>query len=251
METYTIRAAAERCGVSYQSMRKRVDRGALEVIKQGGRRLISRSELERVGLWPDTPPERIDAEIDRLRAENAQLESQLIEYDEQVAAVRPETPSQVSEPMMAPEEPIEPAASEEPSESPAALEEPADTLAPADPLELAAVTPEPPKLADPPPPAVTPEAVATPAFPEPAEPFSPEPAEPVGTPSSGAADADPAPPIEKSSPSSAAEPSRTPELSRTGRFPAGGGGGRGRLQRLVVGAAVGAIAYGLLRRKRS
>lgn len=235
METYTFREAAERCGVSYQSLRKRVDRGTLEVIKQGGRRLISRSELERAGLWPDTPPERIDAEIERLRAENAQLESQLIEYDEQVTAVRPEAPSEVSEPMIAPEEPIEPAASEEPSERPAALEEQAEPPTPAEPLEPA-VTPEPA------------EAVATPAFPEPAEPASPEPTEPVGTPSLGAAGANP--PIEEGSPSSPPEPSRAPELSRTGRSAGGSDGGRGRRHRLVVGAAVGAIAYGLLRRKR-
>jgi len=36
VETFSIREAAERCGVSYQAMRKRVDRESVRVVKRDG-----------------------------------------------------------------------------------------------------------------------------------------------------------------------------------------------------------------------
>jgi len=52
METFTIREAAERCGLSYQAMRKKVDRGTIRVVKHDGVRRVPRAELERAQLWP-------------------------------------------------------------------------------------------------------------------------------------------------------------------------------------------------------
>jgi len=68
VETFTIREAAKRCGVTYQAMRKRVDRDTLQTVKREGVRRIPRSELERTGLWPGSTTS--DAE---LRAENERL----------------------------------------------------------------------------------------------------------------------------------------------------------------------------------
>ena len=87
METYTIKEAAERCGVSVQAMRKRVDRGQMQVIQREdhGVRRIPQSELERVGLWP------LKDELAQLRAEHARLQeevSQLRQLPQQVAAER-------------------------------------------------------------------------------------------------------------------------------------------------------------------
>ena len=71
-ETFTIREAAKRCGVTYQAMRKRVDRGALQTVKREGVRRIPRSELERAGLWPGSTTSDVE-----LRAENERLRQEL------------------------------------------------------------------------------------------------------------------------------------------------------------------------------
>lgn len=52
MEKLTIKEAAERCGISTDAIRKRVDRGTLESVKEGRVRLIPRAALEEAGLWP-------------------------------------------------------------------------------------------------------------------------------------------------------------------------------------------------------
>jgi len=78
METFTIREAAERCEVSYQAMRRRVDRGSLQAVHKDGVRRIPRAELERAGLWPGVrsgAPE----EVQRLQAENEDLRRELRE----------------------------------------------------------------------------------------------------------------------------------------------------------------------------
>jgi len=69
---FTIKQAAEVCGVEVRSLRGRVDRGSVAAVKVDGRRLVSRAELERVGLWPadrspapDAAPEDLDAEARR------------------------------------------------------------------------------------------------------------------------------------------------------------------------------------------
>lgn len=75
MEAFTIREAAERCRVSYEALRKKVDRGSLRVVKHDGVRRIPQSELERAGLWPgalssDAPDvAALREEAERLRRE--------------------------------------------------------------------------------------------------------------------------------------------------------------------------------------
>jgi hypothetical protein len=86
MERFTIRAAAERCGVSYDSLRKRVDRGSVQVVKEDGLRMIPREELERAGLWPEEGSDRVEAEIARLCSENEQLGTELRQRREALTA---------------------------------------------------------------------------------------------------------------------------------------------------------------------
>jgi hypothetical protein len=80
METFTIRDAAERCDVTYQSLRKRVDRGTVRTVKGAdGVRRVPRAELERAGLWPGSQLaaptgqelEQLRAELEATRAELA------------------------------------------------------------------------------------------------------------------------------------------------------------------------------------
>ncbi len=78
METFTIREAAERCEVSYQAMRRRVDRGSLQAVHKDGVRRIPRAELERAGLWPGAQA-GAPAEVQRLQAENEDLRRELRE----------------------------------------------------------------------------------------------------------------------------------------------------------------------------
>ena len=75
MKTFTIREAAEKCGISYQAMRKRADRDTVATVMAGGVRRIPQAELERVGLWPDsaTGDKALSEEIKELRS---QLQSQ-------------------------------------------------------------------------------------------------------------------------------------------------------------------------------
>lgn len=73
MQSYTVREAAEICGISYQAMRTRVDRGQLQVIKRDGTRRITEGELETAGLLGGSS----DPEIVRLRSENAELRQKL------------------------------------------------------------------------------------------------------------------------------------------------------------------------------
>jgi len=83
METFTIREAAERCDVSYQLMRKRVDRGTVSTVKRDGVRLIPRTELERTGLWPGSQPEQSDS------LELVSLRTQLAEAQRELSGLRP------------------------------------------------------------------------------------------------------------------------------------------------------------------
>jgi hypothetical protein len=87
METFTIREAAERCEVSYQLMRKRVDRGTVRVVKRDGVRRIPRSELERAGLWPGSQPPGSDSrELESLRSQLAEATRELTSLRPQLAA---------------------------------------------------------------------------------------------------------------------------------------------------------------------
>jgi hypothetical protein len=154
-ETFTIRGAAERCGVSYQAIRKRVDRGSIGVVKRRGVRLVPRSELERVGLWPSGAP-AAQRELERLREENRHLVAELAAL-EQPPAPGPFQPWRGD---------AEPFSGEQPSQLPAPPE-PLDAPTPLEP-------PAPPELFDAP----------TPAEPlGPPEPLdAPVPAEPLGPP---------------------------------------------------------------------
>lgn len=90
METFTIREAAERCGQTYQAIRKRVDRGTVQAVKHhDGVRRIPRSELERTGLWPGSTPQLPDnQELVALQARVAELEALVSTRDAQLAAER-------------------------------------------------------------------------------------------------------------------------------------------------------------------
>jgi excisionase family DNA binding protein len=74
-ELLTIREAAERCGISYESMRKRVDRGRVTIVRKHRTRLIPRTELERIELWPGSQRQLSDSlELENVRTElNAAL----------------------------------------------------------------------------------------------------------------------------------------------------------------------------------
>lgn len=79
METFSIREAAEYCSVSYQAMRKRVDRGSVQIVKHDGVRRIPRIELERTGLWPGAR-QGDSEEVAGLRQENERLRGELAQH---------------------------------------------------------------------------------------------------------------------------------------------------------------------------
>jgi hypothetical protein len=71
VETFTIREAAGACGLTYEALRARVDRGTIRAGKrrEDGARVIPKSELQRVGLLPGDAQTDLQAEVLRLRAE--------------------------------------------------------------------------------------------------------------------------------------------------------------------------------------
>lgn len=71
METLTIREAADACGMTYEAMRARVDRGTLRAGKrrEDGTRMIPKSELQQAGLLPGADVAQLHNEVDRLRRE--------------------------------------------------------------------------------------------------------------------------------------------------------------------------------------
>ncbi len=71
METLTIREAADACGMTYEAMRARVDRGTLRAGKrrEDGARMIPKSELQQAGLLPGADVAQLHNEVDRLRRE--------------------------------------------------------------------------------------------------------------------------------------------------------------------------------------
>jgi ribosomal protein L16 Arg81 hydroxylase len=73
VETYTIREAAELCGVTVVAMRKRVDRGGVRAVLSAGVRRIPHSELERAGLLAGARERELEATVQRLRAEIVDL----------------------------------------------------------------------------------------------------------------------------------------------------------------------------------
>ena len=71
MENFTIREATDACGMTYEAMRARVDRGTLRAGKrrEDGARTIPKSELQRTGLLPGADIAQLYGEVDRLRHE--------------------------------------------------------------------------------------------------------------------------------------------------------------------------------------
>ncbi len=71
MDIFTIREAAEACGLTYEALRARVDRGTIRAGKrrEDAARVIPKSELQRVGLLPGDEHADLHAEIARLREE--------------------------------------------------------------------------------------------------------------------------------------------------------------------------------------
>lgn len=67
----TIREAAERCEISYEALRRRVDRGTLRSVRspRDGRRRVLRTELQQAGLWPGSTPTQAAGQAVELRAE--------------------------------------------------------------------------------------------------------------------------------------------------------------------------------------
>lgn len=53
----TPKEAAERCGISERSIRGRIERGTLRVVKRGGRVHIATVDLLAAGLLPEDTPE--------------------------------------------------------------------------------------------------------------------------------------------------------------------------------------------------
>jgi hypothetical protein len=81
MQTYTLRQAAELCGVTLTAMRRRADRGTVRTLQQDGIRRVPHSELERAGLLPD-------AEVRALKAENGKLRKELTEFRQLVQSTQ-------------------------------------------------------------------------------------------------------------------------------------------------------------------
>ena len=71
VELYTIREAAQLCGMTYEALRARVDRGSLRAGKrrEDAARMIPRSELQRTGLLPGADVAELQSEVDRLQTE--------------------------------------------------------------------------------------------------------------------------------------------------------------------------------------
>jgi excisionase family DNA binding protein len=68
----TLREAAELCGVSLNTLRKRADRGQLRVVLSGGVRRVPRSELERAGLVPGADVRALRGDLERARRDLAE-----------------------------------------------------------------------------------------------------------------------------------------------------------------------------------
>jgi excisionase family DNA binding protein len=74
-ETLTVDEAAALCGVTRQTISRRIDRGTLQAVRRDGRRYIPRAELVRVGLLRPEGSE----EVEDLRRRLAQAEDELRE----------------------------------------------------------------------------------------------------------------------------------------------------------------------------
>ena len=86
METYTISEAAELTGLTDKSVRNRVDRGQLRVVKRDGLRRIPRSELKRAGLIRSEPEAPTGVEPASEQLGDPALVSQLLDRLERQAS---------------------------------------------------------------------------------------------------------------------------------------------------------------------
>lgn len=77
---YSLREAAEFCGVSLKMMRARADRGTMQTVMRNGERHVPHAELERVGLLPD-------AEVHELRRQLELMHNELATHRQLVESV--------------------------------------------------------------------------------------------------------------------------------------------------------------------
>lgn len=75
---YSLREAAEFCGVSLKMLRARADRGTLQTVMRDGERHVPHAELERVGLLPGAEVRELRHQVERLHDELA-VHRQLVE----------------------------------------------------------------------------------------------------------------------------------------------------------------------------
>lgn len=69
-DVYTLSQAAEYCGITLATLRKRSDRGSLQTTKrEDGVRLVTHDELERADLLAGTEVQRLRHEVEGLRQE--------------------------------------------------------------------------------------------------------------------------------------------------------------------------------------
>jgi hypothetical protein len=81
--THSLREAAELCGVSLTTMRRRADRGTIQTTLTEGERRVPLAELERAGLLPD-------AELKDLRRRVELLTDELTTYRQLVVSTERE-----------------------------------------------------------------------------------------------------------------------------------------------------------------
>ncbi len=82
MQTYTLREAAELCGMSVVAFRGRADRGSIRTVQRDGVRYVPHSELERAGLLPGAELRTLKVEVERLNKDLA-VHRQLVESTQQ------------------------------------------------------------------------------------------------------------------------------------------------------------------------
>lgn len=71
MQSYSLRDAADLCGVSLVAMRSRADRGTIQTVLHDGERRVPHAELERAGLLPDAELQQLRRRVEQLTGELA------------------------------------------------------------------------------------------------------------------------------------------------------------------------------------
>jgi len=85
---YSLREAAELCGVSLVTMRRRADRGTIQTTLTDGERRVPLSELERAGLLPDAELQQLRRRVERLTDELASSRQLVVSTERAAQAER-------------------------------------------------------------------------------------------------------------------------------------------------------------------